>query len=690
MKEESPSPLVISASFAFDPALEAISQLARLVGLPLELRLAPFAQTLPQLLAPSSDLRKSRARVVAVRLRDIAGPLRPAAEGAADLARALHAADDGAATLLLLCPQADGADAAPVEALARAFTGHSSVTVADARGLFAQNGVANAFDARAEASAHIPYTDEAFAALAAGIMRWFSLKRRAPIKLIAVDGDMTLWDGILGEDGPHNLRLGPARRALQERLVAAAEGGQIVALLSKNEDRDIVSLFGARTDFPLRLDHVLARRVNWLPKPQNLRDLAEEFGVGHESILFIDDNPVECAAMRAGMPRAFTVRAPESDDGSFFDRLWLLDRPELTVADMKRIDSYRTEEDRRRAKADAPSLREFFRTLDLHIEIAPARVGDVARIAQMSQRTNQFNATLKRLDERDVSLRLGPLGEAMHVVSVRDRFGDYGVVGCMSATPGADALIVDLFMLSCRALGRGVEHAMVRELARLAEARGLTRLAFEFVEGPRNGPARRFLSDLARIELFGDGLASVPAAIARDFSFDPEAVAAPEAEEVAPAAPAATETETDRGAGYERIAGLRNGAALLAAIRGATRPRPELAAGFVAPAPGLEAQIAAVWEEVLGLAPVGAHDPFRELGGRSIDAVRIHGRLAEKFGIETELVDLFRFGTVSLLARHLSEIPADRIGRAEARAAQMRAARESFARTRGAMKERMS
>jgi FkbH-like protein len=690
MNEDPAPPLVIAASFAFDPALDAVVKLGREIGLPVDARLAPYAQTLQQLLAPSSELRASRMRVVAARLKDLAGPAGSAADGAAELARALHAADDGAPTLVLLCPQSDGADDASVEALCKAFAGRPPTTVLDARLLFRDFGVHAPFDALADAAANIPYTEEAVAALAAGVVRWASLKTRAPIKLIAVDGDNTLWDGVLGEDGPHRLGLGPARRALQERLAAAAEGGQIVALLSKNDDRDVVSLFGARADFPLRLDHILARRVNWLSKADNLRELAEEFAVAHDSILFIDDNPVECAAMRSGLPGVFVVRAPDSEDPGFFDRLWLLDRPELTVADMKRIDSYRAEESRNRAKAEARTLRDFFASLELRIEIAPAVEKDIARIAQMTQRTNQFNATLKRLDERDVRLRLDRLGEIMRVVSVRDRFGDYGVVGCMAATAAGDALVADLFMLSCRALGRGVEHAMVRELADIAEGRGLKRLAFEYVEGPRNGPVRRFLSDLTKVELFGDGLAPVSCESARQFAFDPDSAAASVGAEAPPAARPAAEPGADLGAGYEKLAMLASGSALVAALRGEARARPDLVAGFLAPAPGLETQIALVWEEVLGVRPVGAHDPFRELGGRSIDAVRIHGLLARRFGIETELVDLFRFGTVSLLARHLGEAPAGRGGPLEERAAKMRVARQAFARRRDALKEEAS
>lgn len=691
------SSLAIAATFAADPLVEPLEYLRALIGLDLKPRLAAYGQILPLLLDPSSAVRSAPARALLVRWSDLAAG--GSAERAADeLAAAVEAADDGAPVLIILCPgdllcPRDGGDAAGAAFRAR-LSGRAAIRILDARQTFAAYAVDDPFDARADKAAHVPYTEEAFAALAAEILRWRSLALRAPVKLIAVDGDQTLWDGVLGEDGASGVAVSPGRKLLQERLAAAASGGQIVAILSKNEDEDLVALMKSRADFALKLEHVLARRVNWLPKPENLAALAAEFAVADESILFLDDNPVECAAMRAARPGALTVRIPESERlAKFVERLWPLDRPDLTDADLKRVESYRAEAGRKEAREAAPSLGEFFKTLDLKIDIVDAGPAHVKRLAQMAQRTNQFNATLKRLEERDFAARLGRAYSVLCAVSVRDRFGDYGVVGCIGAERSGDDLLVDLFMLSCRALGRGVEQKMAAELGRHAQRLGLTRVVFEHVEGPRNGPARKFLGLLAGSPLAGDGVVALASDVAAAISFDPNsAVSLDAGDDNELAVATAAKAAIDRGAGYEKIAGeLVTGAAIAQAMREAFRPRPELSGGFIAPAPGLERDIAAIWEEALGVRPVGAHDPLRDLGGKSIHLVRIHGLLAERLGVEIDLASLFRFGTVALLARHLNDAASDRVVEAEDRAGKMRAARGAMAAARRSLaRERAS
>jgi FkbH-like protein len=667
------APLVIAASFAFDPALEAIAFWGRALSAPLDASPAPYAQILPQLLDPASALRRAPARALALRWSDHAGPGGSAEAAAEELARALKGADDGTPTLALLCPERGREPAQADAVFAQAVAGLKPLKIIDAREAFGAYRVEQFHDERADRAAHIPYTAEAMAVLGTLVARWRMTALRPPVKLIAADGDNTLWTGVLGEDGPAGISCGPGRLALQERLADASQSGQIVGLFSKNEAPDIEALFRSRADFRLRRERLLAVEANWAPKPDNLKRVAASFGVAEESIVFLDDNPVECAEMRAASPGVLTVMTPpEPALARFIEHLWPLDRGALTDADFKRAAAYRDEAARAQARAGAPTLRDFFAGLDLAIDIAEAGVEDFERLAQMTERTNQFNATLQRLDAR--GLRTD--GAALWRVSVRDRFGDYGVVGGMRAAPAGDALSADLFMLSCRALGRGVEHAMTAHLGRAARAMGLDRIAIKYVTGPRNAPARRFLAALAGAQLPTDGAVILAADAAASVAFDPE-TATDEASEApvrapAPAAPVAT---NDLGAVYARIASeLTTGAAILAAMTPA-RARPDLSVSFAAPAPGLEARIAALWEEALGVAPVGAHDPFRDLGGRSIHLVRIHGLIALRLGAEIDLVDLFRFSTVSALAGRLSEAHTDRASLTHDRAALMRGAR---------------
>jgi acyl carrier protein len=200
-------------------------------------------------------------------------------------------------------------------------------------------------------------------------------------------------------------------------------------------------------------------------------------------------------------------------------------------------------------------------------------------------------------------------------------------------------------------------------------------VTLDYVEGPRNGPALRFLVELTRVELFGDGAASVATETARAMAFDCERASfSPTADEEGPKRPAQA-SSLDRGAAYEWIASeCLSGAAILSAMS-PSRPRPPISAGFSAPAPGLQSEIARIWEEALGIAPVGVNDPIKDLGGASLHLVRIHGLLADRLGVEIDLAHLFRFATVAELAAHLNDVSIDRVAAAAGRAAKMRGAR---------------
>ncbi len=238
-------------------------------------------------------------------------------------------------------------------------------------------------------------------------------------------------------------------------------------------------------------------------------------------MLFLDDNPVECEAMRRQCPSVLTVRSPEDHRrlGAFAEHLWLFDQPRVTDEDRQRVQMYRDNVARLDLKRAAQDIDSFIAGLQLEIDIAVAGTADVTRLAQLTQRTNQFNCSLVRCDEESLRQQLADPAVHLLTVRVRDRFGDYGLVGMMRGREQSTALAVDLFMLSCRALGRGVEQRMANHLGLLAERRRLAEVAIEFVVGERNTPARQFVEDLIGSSVVADGRYRVGSGAARDFRF---------------------------------------------------------------------------------------------------------------------------------------------------------------------------
>src|SRR5262249_23774725 len=151
---------------------------------------------------------------------------------------------------------------------------------------------------------HIPFTPEFFAALGTFAARTILAQRRPPFKAIVLDCDNTLWQGVCGEDGPDGILISPAHEALQRALLRPRDWGVLVCLCSKNSEADVLEVFRRRSEMPLTLDSIVSHRINWQPKSQNLAELAQELSLSLDSFIFIDDNPLECAEVRAGCPEA--------------------------------------------------------------------------------------------------------------------------------------------------------------------------------------------------------------------------------------------------------------------------------------------------------------------------------------------------------------------------------------------------
>src|ERR1039458_865195 len=254
----------------------------------------------------------------------------------------------------------------------------------------------------------------------------------------------------------------------------------LLALCSKNNEEDVAETFRAHPEMPLRMEDFAARRINWDSKGANLSALAADLGLGIESFILVDDNPKECTEAQAAAPGllALSLPAAASEIPEFLKHVWAFDRARITEEDRRRPDLYAQRAERARSAGAAHNLEQFLASLDLEIRIAPMERTELARVAQLTARTNQMNATLVRRTEPEVQALLAGGAECL-TVSVKDRFGDYGLTGAILFRTADAALRVDTFLLSCRALGRGVEHRMVARLGKLALERGLGRVAWD-------------------------------------------------------------------------------------------------------------------------------------------------------------------------------------------------------------------
>jgi FkbH-like protein/non-ribosomal peptide synthase protein (TIGR01720 family) len=666
--------VAVSATFTAEPVADGLAFWTEQLGLPATLRFAPYNQVFQELLNPASltGANAGGVNLLLLRLEDWAGPAaapdQAALERAADdLVAALGAAVQRtpATYLVLLCPPAPApaglppaTDARLRARIAAGLEPLSGVYVRDMAGDPARYQVFDYHDPVAHEAGHMPFTPAGYALLATAAARMLFTLRRPPLKVIALDCDNTLWGGVCGEDGPLGVRLDPAYLAFQRFLVEQRAAGVLLCLCSKNNEADVLEVFRQRPEMPLKLEHITARRINWAPKSENLRALAAELSLSLDSFLFLDDSPLECAEVRDRSPEVLALALPEPEAiPAFLEHLWVFDHLKVTDEDRRRSEMYAQNRLREQARAEATSLEAFLAGLDLAVEVAPAQPQHLARVADLTQRTNQFNLTTLRRDESEIAGLLAGGERECLVVHVRDRFGDYGLVGVLLFAAEGPSLAVDTFLLSCRVLGRRVEDTLLLHLARLAAERGLAELRLPYLRSAKNAPALEFLQRVAPgagqpqagglifrfavDELLRAGLPSGDAAPA----------AAPAAADLKPAPGADPSAARRREALMARISGqLRSGAQIQAAIEQA-RPRPqaEAARAYVAPRTPAEQTLAQIWAQVLRVERVGINDNFFQLGGDSILGVQVIAQ-ANRAGLRLAPKDLFEHRTVAELA----------------------------------------
>lgn len=512
-------------------------------------------------------------------------------------------------------------------------------------------------DPQSDAIAHVPYIPEFFVRLASDIARRVHLVLSSPRKVIAVDCDNTLWKGECGEGSVRDLEVDERRRALQHFLVEKADSGFLLCLSSKNNESDVQQAFRLLAGMPLSSDRITAARVNWLPKSENLRSLADQLGLGLDSFIFIDDDPLECAQVRTDCPEILTLQFPDESSSvrSWLENIWPFDRGVVTAEDRRRAGSYREEAQRHELRSSARDVRRLMVELQLEIDFCSPHKGQYGRLAQLNQRVNQFNCCGVRRTESELSHVCESGKLECRIVQVSDRFGDYGTVGALLYKPAEQVLYVDTFLLSCRALGRGVEQEMLRHLAVQAVATDCTHIEIPFVRTARNEPARRFLEQLGTPEIVsGDGCRyRIPTRQALELEMR-RSESPTDVPERQGTGPGAGQSVSER---WELMQALLAEPGQVVQILDEQRKnlagqvdRPAHNGNLEIPRDPTEEHVAAIWREVLSLESVGVFENFFAVGGDSLAAVRMVTRLQSSLGIDFPIRLLFEDPTIAGVA----------------------------------------
>jgi FkbH-like protein len=537
----------ILRSFTVEPVIPIFRAAAAIHGLDLTVDLGGFNTCAQEILEPDSELYASNPDVVflAMQTRDVAPDLW---DGIADLDAAARAASiervcawfrnlirtfrrNSQAHLVVhmlegpACRSEGILDVQAVESQSTAIRRinqslrssaeeHQGVYVLDHEAMVAECGKSQWFDERRWLTARLPFSSQALGYLAAEWLRYVQALSGQLCKVLVTDLDNTLWGGVLGEDGFDGIKIdaeypGGIYRALQRTLLDLSRRGILLAVSSKNNADDAMRVLNEHPGMLLRPEHFASMRINWNDKAQSLREIAAELNLGIDSLAFLDDNPVERHRVRTELPMVTVLELPEDPAGyaGCLRASPVFERLSVTDEDRLRSSYYVQQRQQRELEQHAGSLEDFYRALDQRIEILPFGQNNRARLAQLTQKTNQFNLTTRRYSEQQLLALAEAPGSSIYGIRAEDRFGDAGIVGLAILKQMDETAEIDTLLLSCRVIGRTIETALLSFLVNEGRAAGARKLQGWFLPTKKNAPAASFYSkhEFTCIEENGSG-----------------------------------------------------------------------------------------------------------------------------------------------------------------------------------------
>lgn len=377
-------------------------------------------------------------------------------------------------------------------------------------------------DPRSAAMSGTPIAGVAQPVLARALVgHWLAAAILPPVKALALDLDHTLHQGVLGEDGVLGVVLTDAHRHLHQFARDLSSRGVFLALVSRNEMQDVEQLFAARDDYPLRWDDFSAREVSWGSKADAVLNISKTLRIAPDAVLFIDDNPGELASVAMALPQVFTVYAsPDAEMTQraidYFPGLW---RWKIEADDSKRVLDLKANAERAALLEGNIDTADYFRSLQVSLVYRYDPIDQLSRLADLCNKTNQFNMAMRRLNQVEVADRLHRDDACVVSVQMKDRLSDSGVIAVIVACRTGTQLQIEELCVSCRAMGRRLEDSIIINAIRnMPQFAGCDEVAFRVEHGPRNQPALSWLSGwLGQTEVPQPGLHLCPAVRLQQF-----------------------------------------------------------------------------------------------------------------------------------------------------------------------------
>jgi FkbH-like protein len=356
----------------------------------------------------------------------------------------------------------------------------------------------NAYDLNMWYYASIPYRQDFFRKLGSMYAKLIkSIYGRK--KCLIVDLDNTIWGGVIGEDGVSGLNLGNSFPGnvyidIQKIIKKMSMQGVILAINSKNNEKDAVKVFNTHSDMVLKLDDFATTRINWKLKSENIKEIAKELNIGLDSVVFIDDSQFEIELVRAEIPEVDSIQLDENPlkNIEILNNLNNFDALSISSEDLQKKRQYQTQYKRKELKKKSLTLCDYYHSLEMGVVIAACNDFSIKRIHQLINKTNQFNLTTRRYNESEIGIFCGSNQYRVYSINVSDKFGDNGITGAIIVNIVDNNWLIDTFLLSCRVLGRGIENAFLSFILKEARREGADNLVGEYVPSSKNAQVDSF------------------------------------------------------------------------------------------------------------------------------------------------------------------------------------------------------
>ncbi len=352
------------------------------------------------------------------------------------------------------------------------FRPDARVFVVDKNNILSRRGKLACISAKMYYIAKMELNEQALSELATELVRYIKAIKGLTKKCLVLDLDNTLWGGVVGEDGVDNLKIGKGYPEgevfydLQMYYQSLKQKGVILAIASKNNIEDAEEVFQEKSDMPLRLDDFSIRKISWNSKNQSIEEIAKTLNIGKDSIVFIDDNPVERELINSTMHDVTVPDLPNDpagylsvlQQGDYFEKLF------ITEEDTNKLEQYKQNAQREELKNDVSDINDFLSSLGTVLTVEVASVQQLPRVHQLFTKTNQFNVTTQRYDTSKIEQFIDAEKWDLILFSVTDNFGDMGIIGIVLLELGFEDVHIDSFIMSCRAMGRSIETAVMNTL----------------------------------------------------------------------------------------------------------------------------------------------------------------------------------------------------------------------------------